>query len=136
MSIFSIDANTNRESIQLSVTKPFNLLLPINTSLQLVVHKLLAMPLLWHHKLNCPIQRICLGFFLTTNSRVTNSHLLRQPNHQHGSFKYSCSIFLLCNEGKIPCWACLKNGQHLIQKKFMLSPFKNCCCLFSYIPNF
>ena len=32
--------------------------------------------------------------------------------------------------------ACLKNGQHLTQKFFMLSPFKNWCFWFPYILNF
>ena len=32
--------------------------------------------------------------------------------------------------------ACLKNGQHLTQKIFMRSLFKNWCCWFPYILNF
>ena len=33
-------------------------------------------------------------------------------------------------------WVCLKNGQHLTPKIFMLSPFKNWCFWFPYILNF
>ena len=33
-------------------------------------------------------------------------------------------------------WACLKNGQHLTQKIFMLYPFKNKCFWFSLYPEF
>ena len=77
VSVANINTNLNPGRIQLSVTKSFNPLLPINIYLQLVVCKLLVMSSPWQHESRCLIQKTPLRFFVTVNSPVINSYLLQ-----------------------------------------------------------
>ena len=78
-------------------------------------------------------------------SKFTGEHPCRSAisikslcNFTGMALRHRCSPGNLLHIFRTPFYkrTCLKNGQHLTQTIFMLSPFKNCCIWFPYSLNF